>query len=205
MKDLIILVADLDIENVMQGLLPRLTHVLGTRDFSFDIKRHPYRDPGCMTGSADFLRPFIHQYCHALVCFDKEGSGQEKNSRSEIEIQVETELINSGWTEENIAAIAIEPELETWMWINSPKVSEALGWNGAQQLYDWLKENEWLEHGEEKPKRPKEAMEAVLKKTKKARSASIYRNIATNASFRNCKDKAFLKTIALLKKWFGPE
>jgi len=85
MKDLIILVADLDTENVLLGLLPRLEHVYGTRKFTFDIKRHPYRDPGCFTGSTDFLRPFSIQYRHALVVFDREGSGQEKLMREAIE------------------------------------------------------------------------------------------------------------------------
>jgi hypothetical protein len=45
MKDLIVLVADLDTENILLGLLPRIERVCGTRAFSFDIRRHINRDP----------------------------------------------------------------------------------------------------------------------------------------------------------------
>lgn len=202
MKDLIILVADLDTENVLLGLLPRLEHVYGTRKFTFDIKRHPYRDPGCFTGSTDFLRPFSIQYRHALVVFDREGSGQEKLMREAIEQKVESDLQTNGWSSGQVATIAIDPEVENWMWVNSPRVADALKWEGDEPLYDWLKNNGWLTENADKPERPKEAMEAVLKKTKKARSASIYNQIASSTSFTKCKDEAFLKMVHVLKIWF---
>ena len=205
MKDLIILVADLDTENVLLGLLPRLENVCGTRNFSFDIKRHPYRDPGCFSGSTDFLRPFAGQYRHALVVFDREGSGQEKLTREAIEQKVESDLHRNGWSSEQIAVIAINPEVENWIWMNSPRVSNALNWKDDEPLYDWLKKNAWLTENADKPERPKEAMETVLRKTRKARSASIYNQIAGSASFANCKDEAFLKMISILKNWFIPQ
>ena len=205
MKDLILLVADLDTENVLLGLLPRLRQVCGTRDFTFEIKRHPYRDAGCLSGSVDFLRPFCNHFRHALVVFDKEGSGQERNQREEIEAQLESDLTSNGWAEGNAKVIAINPEVENWMWINSPRISNALDWQESTPLFDWLKEQGWLEGGAEKPGRPKEAMVAVLKKTRKARSASIYKNIASSTSFKGCTDEAFLKMLHTLKAWFMPE
>ncbi len=205
MKDLIVLTADLDTENVLQGLLPRLPRVVGIREIAFDIRRHPYRDPGCATGSVDFLRPFIQQYSCALVVFDKEGSGKENKSREDTEAAIEENLATSGWDIEKVAVVAIDPEVENWIWINSPRVVEALGWYDEIPLYDWLKSNEWLMGDMDKPRRPKEAMEAVLRKTRKARSASIYRQIATGASFKNCTDPAFHKLLDALKKWFPQE
>ncbi|MEK7253640.1 MAG: hypothetical protein AAB316_02775 [Bacteroidota bacterium] len=203
MKDLIILVADLDTENVLKGLLPRLEHVCGTRNFSFDLRRHINRDPGCLNESADFLRPFSNQYHHALVVFDKEGCGQESQAREELETKVADALASNGWQEEKVAAIVVDPEIENWMWLNSPHVSKALNWEESQSLYAWLVENGWRRENASKPDRPKEAMETVLKKTRKPRSASIYKSIAENVSFSKCEDQAFLKLLDKLKTWFG--
>jgi hypothetical protein len=205
MKDLIILVADLDIENVLNGLLPRLESVCGTESFSYDIRRHINRDPGCLNEAADFLRPFSNQYKHALVIFDKEGCGRETDNREILEAKVANALENNGWAVGKVAAVAIEPEVENWMWVNSPAVSKALNWKEPQALYDWLSENGWSQKDASKPNRPKEAIEAVLKRTKKARSSSIYKNIAENVSFRRCEDAAFLKLLATLREWFNPK
>lgn len=204
MKDLILLVADLDTENVLEGLLPRLEQVYGTRKFTFDISRHPYRDSGCMNGSADFLRPFCKQYHHALVLFDKEGSGQESRIRADIESSIEEALSNNGWAAENVAAIAIDPEIENWIWVNSANMSKELNWNEAKALYAWLQENGWRDEQASKPTRPKEALEAVLRKTRKPRSASIYKNIAEKVSFTKCEDPAFLKLLEKMQLWFSP-
>lgn len=203
MKDLIILVADLDTENVLQGLLPRLEKVYGTHGFSYDIRRHPNRDNGCLNESPDFLRSFCTAYRQALVVFDKEGSGQETRGREAIETSIETALANNGWDVENVAAIAIEPEVENWIWVNSANMSNELNWREPQVLYAWLQENGWREQDASKPTRPKEALEAVLRKTRKPRSASIYKNIAGKVSFTKCEDPAFLKLIDKLKSWFA--
>ncbi len=204
MKDIAILVADLDTENVLMGLLPRIERVYGTRPFTFDIKRHLERDPGCAKGSAEFLRPFSGQFHYALVVFDLDGSGQEAKPREEIEMRIEKDLVKNGWAPENVLAIVIDPEVENWMWINTPRVSEALNWKDQEPLFDWLTKEGWLKENEDKPEDPKASMEAVLKKTKKARSASIYNKIAGTASFKSCKDPAFNKLIEKLKEWFLP-
>lgn len=202
MKDLIVLVADLDTENVLQGMLPRVPMVCGTRTFTFDIRRHINRDPGCLNESADFLRSFTGQYTYALVVFDKEGSGHENKSRSAIEQQVEQMIAANGWATGHVAVITIDPEVENWMWINSPHVTQALEWKGSASLFDWLTANGFLETGAAKPGRPKEAMEAVLRKNRRPRSAAIYKAIAEQVSWKRCTDPAFLKMIQVLTQWF---
>lgn len=199
MKDLIILAADLD---VLQGFLPRLERTGATHAFDFDIHRHPYRDPGCANASADFLRPFHQQYQKALVIFDREGSGQEQHSRERIEATVEKALAENGWAAENVAAVVLDPEIENWMWMDSPHVAAALNWRFDQKLYDWLQQEKWLPPNHSKPPRPKEAIETALRKTKTPRSASIYKEIAQRVSFLGCSDPAFLKLSAVLKDWF---
>lgn len=56
-RDLVVLVADKNIEAVIVGLLGR-PQSLGIRAISFDVFVHPRRDPGCLTGADDFLRSF---------------------------------------------------------------------------------------------------------------------------------------------------
>ncbi|MCF8248180.1 MAG: hypothetical protein K9J37_23400 [Saprospiraceae bacterium] len=204
MKDLIVLVADKDIKALLEGLFPRLEHVNGTSQFDFDIESHPNRDNGCMNESVEYLRPFCRTYRHAIVIFDKDGSGQETNSREIIESTIETALASNGWKAENVAAIAIDPEVENWIWVNSVNMSKELNWNEPKALFAWLQENGWREQDASKPTRPKEALEAVLRKTKKPRSASIYKNIAEKVSFTKCEDPAFLKLIEKMKSWFAP-
>jgi hypothetical protein len=203
MKDLIVVVADLDIENVLKSVLPRFQTVYGIRPFTFEILRHPYRDAGCATGSAEFLRPFLGKFKYVLVVFDREGCGMESNSWQEVEIIVTTDLLKNGWDGEQIRVIVIDPELENWMWIDSPHVAASLGWKIEVPLYQWLRENGLINEGEVKPGRPKEAMELVLRKTKKPRSASIYAQIAANVSFRGCTAPSFLHMVEAMKGWFG--
>jgi hypothetical protein len=203
MKDLIILVADNDIKNLLEGFLPRLEYVCHTRPFTFDILRHINRDPGCLNESADFLRPFATQYHYALVIFDKEGCGKESRGREAIESSVEAALSANGWAAENIAVIVTDPEIENWVWVNSPSMSKELDWKETKALYAWLQENGWRDEQASKPTRPKEALGAVLTKTKKPISASIYKNIAEKVTFTKCGDPAFLKLIEKMKSWFA--
>ncbi len=203
MKDLILLVADNDIKELMEGLLPRLEHVYGTRPITCDVRRHINRDPGCLNESADFLRPFATQYQHAVVIFDKDGCGREDRKRETIEADVEKALSANGWSAGHIAVIVTDPEIENWVWVNSASMSKELNWNEAKALYAWLQENGWRKKDAAKPTRPKEALEAVLRKTKKPRSASIYKNIAEKVSFTKCEDPAFLKLIEKMKSWFA--
>ena len=82
-KDLVILVADKDIEFAVRGLLSRGPS-FGIRLPLFDTYVHPERDPGCFLKGHDFLRPFYRTYSYAMVMFDCEGSGRENNAREEL-------------------------------------------------------------------------------------------------------------------------
>ncbi len=46
-KDLILLVADKNMDASLKGLLSRF-HALGHRQVTFDLYVHPDRDPGCL-------------------------------------------------------------------------------------------------------------------------------------------------------------
>jgi len=103
MKDLVILVADADMEQALRGLLAR-PGALGIRaGITFDVFRHPRRDPGVFHEAHEFLRLLQGQYRYALVMLDREGSGQEHLSAQEITQAIQTRLDQSGWQDRSAA------------------------------------------------------------------------------------------------------
>ena len=89
-KDLLVLAADLDIEQAIRGLLVR-PHSLNIAEVDFEVRRHPGRDSGCRSGAVEFLRSFLQSYRYALVVFDLYGSGNILD-RKKIRDQVEDGL-----------------------------------------------------------------------------------------------------------------
>ena len=204
MKDLVILVADKNIQFTLQGLFSR-NQSLGIRDVSQsnDIFVHPQRDPGCYNQCVNFLRSFNGVYNYGLVVFDHEGSGQEHKTREEIEVELELQLAQSGWNN-RIAVIVLEPELESWIWSNSPHVERILGWEEqTTSLKNWLISQKFLESEQVKPSRPKEALETTLRFVSKPRSSSIYEQLAKSVGFTRCQDNSFLKLQNVLQSWFS--
>ena len=200
--DLVVLAADGQTEFAVRGLLTR-GNAIGFQNISFDIHVHPEKDPGCLLRGHDFLRPFYRQYRHAIVIFDREGSGKERCTRAELEHEVEQRLSSSGW-QDRAAAIVIDPELEIWVWSGSPVVDEVLGWRGRPPgLAKWLKTEGFLRREPIKPDRPKEAMEQALRIVRKGRSSAIFRELAERVSVNRCIDPAFLKLKERLQKWFN--
>jgi len=201
-KDLIILVADKNMEAAMTSILLR-PESLGIRELGFDIFVHPYHDPGCLLDAHSFLRPFGQRYLFSAVLFDKEGCGQESKSVEVLQEGTEKLLSQSGWANRS-CAIAIDPELETWIWKNSIHVSNAIGWeNNLDGLYSWLRKNGYLEENQTRPARPKEALEAALRNVKKPRSSSIYAELGRKLSLKKCADPSFLRLKFYLQACFS--
>jgi hypothetical protein len=110
LHDLVVLVADGQMDSTVRGLLGRGPS-LQIRTPRFDSFVHPEKDPGCLLRGHEFLRPFHKQYSHALLVFDLEGCGRTDVPREDLEGEVEQRLSQSGW-DDRAAAIAIDPELE---------------------------------------------------------------------------------------------
>jgi hypothetical protein len=201
-KDLVVLVADGDMEQALRGLLGR-PQALGIRPIAYEIIRHPQRDPGCRQEGQRLLQPYRQQYRHALVVFDWEGSGGEATEPASLEQQVQQRLADAGW-ENDAAVVVLNPELESWVWSDSPQVARVLGWSeSSDALRTWLTEKGFLKALETKPVRPKEAVEAVLRHARKPRSAAIYRELADKVSLQRCSDPAFAKLQSILREWFA--
>jgi len=199
--DLVVLVADVNMEFLFRGLLVR-EKSLRIRRINAAVFRHPRKDPGCLSFGYDFLRPYVNKFAHGLIVFDREGCGVETLSREELEDRVERLLVQSGWND-RAKAVVIDPELENWIWSKSPCVDRALGWSGRiPELRTWLVSEGLLAAGEAKPRRPKEALESALRLVREPRSSATYRAIAERATMRGCSDPAFLKLVSVLRGWF---
>ncbi len=200
-KDLIILAADKNMEQTVRSLLGR-TESLRIQALQFDIFIHPAKDPGCRDDAHTFLRAFSSRYKRALVMLDRDGCGKEALPRTELELEIEQRLACNGWND-RAAAIVIEPELEIWVWSDSPVVDTAVGWPvGDVRLRDALVDAGFLLDGATKPADPKGAMEYALGKSKIPRSSSIYSQIARSVSVKRCEDPSFIKFKTVLQSWF---
>jgi len=200
--DLVVLVADRNMEAAVRGLFSR-QEALGIRKVDVHILRHPQKDCGCRNGGVEFLAVFPGQYRHALLMFDREGSGEEGQRPETIESDLEGRLSLSGWAG-RAAVIVLDPELETWVWSGSPHVAACLGWTDrTMSLPQWLCDKGYLASGEAKPTRPKEAMEAALWMTHTPRSSAIYQRLAETVSTKGCVDRAFVKFRTTMQRWFS--
>lgn len=202
MKDLIILTADKNMQQLLEGLLPRMPKVYAPtiRTFSYDIKVHPLRDCGYKE-YGDFLRVFTSSYVYAIAILDYEGSGFQ-GLPANLAQTIENDLSQNGWQDKN-ACIVIEPELENWVWVNSPHLATAIDWESIDDLHQWLDKEGLKPLHQLKPNRPKEAFEQALFKSKMPRSSSIYKEIAEKASFKKCIDANFHKLRDMLIRWFA--
>lgn len=203
LKDLLVLLPDKDMEQCVKGALDR-NSALEIARISCDIFVHRNRDPGCLREGAEFLRPFKSQYEHALVMFDYNGCGQEDHMPSELEQMVTKRLCDSGWGQ-RAEALIIVPELEAWVWSDSPHVAACLHWNNEKLggLREWLIAENFLLPDKSKPKYPKAALEAALRATRTPRTSALYRALADSVSFARCTDTSFVRFKTLLQRWFG--
>ena len=67
-KDLVVLVADHNIEQALIGLFTR-PEALGIRSIDVDISVHPQHDPGCATRGVEFLSNFSQHRTHRHAPF----------------------------------------------------------------------------------------------------------------------------------------
>lgn len=200
MKDLIILVADKNMEFAVKGILQR-NESLNTRKISYDIKSHIGHDSGVYKSAHDFLRIFLGKYSYALAMFDREGCGCLEDS-SQLASVVQSNLDRSGWQGKS-KVIVIDPELEIWIWSNSPHVAAFLGWENSE-LRGWLISKGYLHSSGHKPQNPKTAFIDALKTKGKQKSSSLFSKIAEHVSFDRCSDTTFCELKFTLQAWFPP-
>ena len=200
-RDLVVLAADKDMEHALRGLLSRHKS-LPNRQIAFDIFVHPQHDAACATRGVPFLSPLSQRYQHALLILDHEGSGRETMSPDDLQAALNQEFRASAWGERG-KAIVLAPELETWVWSDSPHVAAVAGWAERRpRLRQWLNDHGLWNEQESKPPRPKEAFHAALQASGVARSASLYQQLAERVSLNRCADRSFHDLRTTLSGWF---
>ena len=200
-RDLIVLVADKDQQSLVTSVLSR-PDSLGIKPIAFDTKYNPTHDAGTRTQHYEILRSFLRTHEYALVLFDREGCGVESRSAEEIEENVVDELSACGWRG-RCKAIVIDPEVEIWIWSDSPHVDKCLGWHGRDpSLRTWLRERgEWVVD-QKKPLDPKKAYLDALRQVRKSNSSSIFSEVGRKVSLSRCSDPSFMRFKNALRTWF---
>ena len=204
-KDLVVLAADKNIQQVLGGLFER-PQALDIRPIQFDVLVHPQHDPACALRGVEFLSNFSEQYRNGLLIFDHEGCGREERPYLELQEELNGQFVNNSEWGDQARALVLSPELEAWVWSDSPHVDEIAGWSGQQPtLRQWLVDRGWIQQTTDQPERPKEAFEAALRQARIPRSSSLYRNIAQAVSVNRCTDATFLEFKRLMREWFPPD
>jgi hypothetical protein len=198
MKDLVVLVADKNMEAAVKTLIEKRHKSLGIRQVQADVFVHPEHDAGVFLKAHIFLKAHCNEYRYALVMFDHEGCGQQNKPAQQVEQAVKQRLEQSGW-QGRCEVIVLEPELEAWVWSSSHHVPKVLGLT-PEQLQQILQRFPKTHLG--KPQRPKEAMEECLRQAKIPRSSSIYAELAETVGLKNCVEPSFVKFRRTLQKWF---
>lgn len=203
--DLVVLVADLDQEQAIRSLLRDRVRSLGIRSVKSEYLRHVRHDPGCLNEAEAILQPYQMRAAHALVLLDLEGSGREDQRAEDIESELTSRLGTSGWGD-RATAVVIDPELEIWVWSDSPQVEEVLGWTGRKPaLREWLQARGLLIPTEPKPRDPKLALREALHEVRQKPSAAIFGRLAQGVGLDRCADASFQRLRKCLWNWFAED
>jgi hypothetical protein len=134
------------------------------------------------------------------VVLDRHGCGVSA-APDEIQAQLVAALAKSGWAGRS-CAIAIDPELEVWVWSDSPSIARPLGWDSHSGLLSFLRGRGLWPEDAPKPPDPGRALREALRATNTPRSSSLYTDLAARVSFRRCPDPAFMRLLCALREWF---
>jgi len=200
--DLVILVPGKDERETFDALLSSRWKSLGIRQVHYKILVHPHRDSGCWQGAPEVLEPFVRLADRVLVVFDHEGSGREAEPPDQVAADVRVRLARAGW-EQRAEVLVLQPELENWVWSDSPHLDQVAGWSGQNPpLRQWLRDHQLWPVGHPKPPRPKECLEQTLRRVGMPRSSALYRRLAEKVSLERCTDPAFSRFRELMRGWF---
>jgi hypothetical protein len=200
MKDLVLLVADKNAHSALKGALGR-SEALGIRPIECEFRVHPGRDGGTRRTGPEMLALERRRFKHALLVLDFEGCGTGLPNAAALEAELDGRLATH-W-KQAAKSIVIEPELDVWVWGADNAVEAIIEWPAGKSVREWLREQGFTFAANDKPTRPKEALEAALRIPALPRSSALYQTIAEKISLRRCGDEAFIRLRKQLIEWFA--
>lgn len=201
--ELVVLAADLDIEQTVKGLLAR-PQALRIRPVRSQLVRDTMagHDGGTFKRAHDVLEPFSSDsLCRALVLFDRAWDGAPSRDAKRLAEDVERRLAPM-WGE-RARCVVLDPEIEVWVFSDSPHVDRTLGF-AEGQLRTWLREKGQWPADQLKPGDPKTAMLQALRRSHIKPSASLFGQLATKVGLERCIDPGFRLFVETLRTWFPP-
>ncbi len=200
-KDLVVLVADAQQETTIRALLDHRQGSLSLKAITYDVFRHPGKDYGVFHRPHDVLnacRPPRYQY--ALAVMDCAWGGSPGNA-AHLRRNLLPRLNNLGWQAGQCEVIAIEPELEIWVWSRSPHVPQILR-TSWEEIHALAQQHGFWVAGAAKPHQPKALLEALLQQQRRPRSSAIFQELARKVGLQGCRDAAFVLLRDTLQRWF---
>ena len=199
-KDVVVLVADKDMESTLQGLLVR-HRSLETRPIEFTVYRHPGRDSGCRTQGVPFLRSFCNQFEHAMLIFDHEGSGGESASAEKWEQNLEARTTGQRLgrsrrrhrTRSRTRDLGLErfPRSRPGRWMGRTNSRPST----------WLVEEGYLDGPAREAQSPQGRFHHASLGFRKQPSSSLFTKLAQSVGFRRCHDRSIHQTQRTLQEW----
>ena len=198
--DLVVVVADGGIEQAIRGMLarPQALRIRPLNGVVFPNLKE--LDAGTYTRGHELAELYKDTHQHALIVFDLDWEGRPSSNPSKLEDAVEKSLA-AEWGPRG-RCVVIDPELEVWVWSDSPHVAMSLGWEGMPELKQWLGSKGLWNAADPKPADPKEAYLAAIKAKRVQKSNANFRALAEKVSLSRCQDRSFQRLGDILRGWF---
>jgi len=209
-RDCVFFVADKTMRETFLGFLSRedRDEQLGCGAFTFDPAEDLFfaagqNDCGLNKRADALLSAFLHSHQKVVVALDCEWDG----SPGQVAIiqNISTQLLGSGWAADDVIVIAIEPELEQWIWQDSPVLADELRMDAPQGLKAALSARGLWPQDAAKPPSPKELFIQLRRENNVKLSSSVFKRIAANVPVAACQDSEFRRLVNQLQLWFPAE
>lgn len=209
-RDCVYFVADKTMRETFLGFLSRKdrNEQLGCGDFIFDPAEDLFfaagqNDCGLNKRADALLSAFLHSHKKVVIVLDCDWDGSP--GQGAIIQNITSQLQESGWAPDDIVVIAIDPELEQWIWQDSPVLATELRIEAPQGLKAALSERGLWPQDVAKPPSPKELFIQLRRENNVKLSSSVFKRIAANVPVAACQDSEFRRLVSQLQIWFPVE
>jgi len=198
------IVADRNMKAVVEELIPRVRNMDGL-SFAFrfsDVIVHPRHDPGCYWEGPELIADRVQadSRLYGMLLLDFAWEGHSHRCPEEMQQHLQQRMERAG---QRALAVVLDPELEEWVFVRSPRAIEAMGWTDWNEAKRVLQEAGLWKKECTKPEDPKKAMEVLLRSKGIPRSSSVYREIARFAGLKHCRSRSFTRIRMALQRWFS--